>query len=341
MYNRRENNYDLLRVVSAIAVISIHVSMKYLQIAECVAWLINILARFSVPCFIMTSGAFHLSNEENMQYTYFYKKCIKSIGVHTINFSIFYFLFSEVISVIIHRGGVFGPIFQWMAGRPFYHMWYLYMMIGVYLLVPILMHLKKEIGSTFDKIVIFFFPFAVLSIWTSQFELEWNLGNSFCYISYFAMGYVIRKKCYKKNNIKGCFCLIFGILIEVLVFYMQRYCILNFKYKIYAPCSPFIAVASLFIFLGFSFFNIKQVFEKIAVLTIYIYLFHAGIWEVLYKAEQMILANGIERVIVPVIIINIAIVFILSIIASAIYRSMWTIVDQKFEITDRLIKIIK
>ena len=39
------------------------------------------------------------------------------------------------------------PIIEFVKGRPYYHMWYLYMMIGVYMFVPILVFLKNQIGE--------------------------------------------------------------------------------------------------------------------------------------------------------------------------------------------------
>lgn len=66
----RENTYDLLRIINAIGVISIHVSTVWLSAntdaevfsAACNAHLLsaclwNVMVRFAVSCFIMMSGA--------------------------------------------------------------------------------------------------------------------------------------------------------------------------------------------------------------------------------------------------------------------------------------------
>lgn len=62
----RENNFDLLRVISTIAVILIHVNYMFFQyhwmnpsmgdFIYVVESFLNIVTRFSVPCFVLLSG---------------------------------------------------------------------------------------------------------------------------------------------------------------------------------------------------------------------------------------------------------------------------------------------
>lgn len=92
----RENNYDMLRAVSAIAVILIHVSNLYMEayMDESVFGIIymnhiletslfNILPRFAVPCFVMLSGAFILADGRNEDAVYFYRKTFRSVSIPT------------------------------------------------------------------------------------------------------------------------------------------------------------------------------------------------------------------------------------------------------------------
>lgn len=107
--------------------------------ATCV---LNVISKFAVPCFIMLSGAFILDNERNYDYKYFYKKTFKSVGIPTIIFSIFYLVYriTKAVLVLIVKNKdistIIEPIVEFLKGEPCYHMWYLYMMIGVYCMVP-------------------------------------------------------------------------------------------------------------------------------------------------------------------------------------------------------------
>lgn len=84
---KRESNYDILRVISAFAVVMLHVSGGMLAFNDMGVptnlnlplMLINHIVRFAVPCFFMLSGAFHLADKKNVDYRYFYfhKRSVK------------------------------------------------------------------------------------------------------------------------------------------------------------------------------------------------------------------------------------------------------------------------
>lgn len=87
---KRKNNSDFLRIVSAIAIIMIHVDASWMSAAVNVETggyslfiicVYNSISRFAVPCFLMLSGAFILDDKRNLNYRYFYSKSFKKIGV--------------------------------------------------------------------------------------------------------------------------------------------------------------------------------------------------------------------------------------------------------------------
>ena len=172
IYPKRESNYDLLRLICTVVVIMAHVSHIYKNaITEASFFgqlytehtitilLYNVLPRFTVPCFVMLSGAFLLSDDRNSDYRFFYKKSIKNIGIPTIVFTCLYFLYSELLACyqILTMGGdiytIIEPFISVIKGMPLYHMWYLYTLIGIYFLVPVILNIKKNIGeNTFFKL---------------------------------------------------------------------------------------------------------------------------------------------------------------------------------------------
>ena len=86
----RQASYDLLRIISAFSVILIHSNWQFFKICYekpniSFSWiclsLINIVARFSVPAFVMISGAFNLSDSENEYIGQYYKKCFKRVVI--------------------------------------------------------------------------------------------------------------------------------------------------------------------------------------------------------------------------------------------------------------------
>lgn len=81
----RQSNFDLLRIISTFAVVLIHVNANVADsnnislVGFNFCSLINIITRFSVPCFVMLSGAFILNNEKNADYKHFYAKSFYKI----------------------------------------------------------------------------------------------------------------------------------------------------------------------------------------------------------------------------------------------------------------------
>lgn len=366
MQQKRENNYDLLRIICAIAVITIHVSAIYKNAITkeeifgtvytshiLTTALYNTLSRFAVPCFVMLSGAFILADERNAEYQYFYRKAFKNIGIPTLIFSILYtlYVFARGIVSVVFKGKewiiLLSPIKDALKGVPFYHMWYLYMLIGVYLLVPIIHRYKKDIeNKTFNRTVWIFLVIACLSMWTSTHRLNWDIGSSFCYLGYFMSGYVIRKKTVDhKNSAKGVFFIAAGFIIELVLTYLQYGYLLqgiaeeDMKYRLIGPQCPLIVVSSVLIFLGFSMLNINKYFGRLSEATFLIYLFHAGIWDLLFlPLRKIVKTRGDNRIIIPA---GIIIVFLLSYVLAIVYKRIWEIIDKRFHLSDKICKLIK
>lgn len=340
----RRNNYDLLRVISTIAVIAIHVSSKwYRQVAEDVielgmaarpnhpmaiaVW--NLCARFAVPCFLMLSGAFLLDNSDNQNYRSFYYKSFQKIGVPTLVFSILYVLYQ--IPICLLSGGVAKLTklaLEVFKGAPMYHMWYLYMLIGVYALVPLTVRFKESITEgTFHKVALVFFILANISLIMSKgVELEWDVGRSFEYLSYFMLGYSIQKNT-TPNNLRAVLAVGFGIMLELCAaFFAYHQMIRGITYGDTGDGSTkyymfLITIASVLIFYGFSCMRFEKKLSDLSKLTFYIYLIHAGVWDVILKIFKIVCGDNYLTAIdsrwgIPV---GIVVVLFLSILLSRCY----------------------
>lgn len=337
MQSDRSSNYDFLRIICTIAVILIHVSSSYknayIDISELgklykndlfITCVYNLIPRFAVPCFVMLSGAFTLAEDRNVDYVSFYVKKIRKIGIPVFLFSCGYFIYT-LIGLCIDRGGNWKNLctagMRFFKGNPFYHMWYMYMMIGVYFLAPFVVLVKMNVSErNFTKISCMIIVWASISSWTSEYLLSWDLGRSFLYLGYFAMGYIVRKRTiYKKNNFLGIFLILSGILAELSVVYVQYASIssgipeYNETYSLIVPQSPWIVWTSIIIFYGFSLLNMNHNFVKLSSYTFYIYLFHAGVWDVIRRVIKHTKYEFGSTLAIP---FNVIVVFLISYLLS-------------------------
>ena len=191
----REKNYDLLRGISCIFVVLLHIAALYteqesiyssysnLEFSFCD--FLQIITRTAVPCFVMLSGAFML-DRKNLKISLFYKKSFLKLGIPTLVFSIIY-IFVRIIS----NAGIKTVIIETLNGKPIGHMWYMYMLVGLYLVYPFVYFLKEAVS---DRT---FFVYTVIAVVLSCIvhftcQLIWPV-MFLEYIGYFMAGYCLRK----------------------------------------------------------------------------------------------------------------------------------------------------
>lgn len=338
----RKGNYDLLKILCAIAVISMHVSGFYVDSYNnidsfSILYTKNIditcifftFSRFAVPCFCMLAGAFALSNKKNVDCKFYYKKIFKSIIIPTILFSLVYFIYSCIIKIPIfieqnNDWSVFiYPLEKLLCGEPFYHMWYMFMIIPIYLCVPFIIQLKEKYKDYYHRFAIVFLILCAVSATTTTWNINYSISASSCYLGYFIIGNVIYEKFLeKKDKRKSLLC----FLISFIVLFVLYFLILNkgviennqslLDYLV-NPYNPLILVAFIYIFIGVSMIDVKVNLIKVASKLIYIYMIHALVWDITSRVIRKIWGiNGNNVIIIPVSII---IVFVISLLLSHIY----------------------
>ncbi len=312
MNKDRENNFDWLRMTSMIAVIVLHVSAIYISshqsetrqnvnyISLVAAEIYNCLSRFAVPCFVMLSGAFLLENENNSDFVSFYKKSFNKIGIPLIVFSLLYSLYS-VFKMFSSgenlRDSIEQATYNLICGSPFPHMWYSFMTIGLYFLAPItIMWKQKTSEKAFNRFAFVFLLAGVIGGWISyQGQYAWNIGLVAQYYGYFLVGYVIKKWAEQTRIKRSLILVVFLIAISLLLYisyFAYTFEVVNsiraemFGLDILSYFAPWIAIASVCVFVGFSLIKCNKnsrIVSGLVKYSFYIYLIHRGILDIVHK----------------------------------------------------------
>lgn len=310
---QRDSALDFLRLCGTLAVLLLHITGAYLGAATDTEWfgslyrdhmlfssILHSLTRFAVPCFIMITGAVTISRAENQDYQLYYRKTIRRMGFPFVVFSLLYFLaYMLVFSLSAMRSGDYAlllyPVQSFLTGAPGYHLWYLYMMLGVYVLLPWIIRLKNTIGeSAFARLSIIFFVLATISMECTDYTLFWSPGLSFSYLSYAMVGYVIHQRASKqKQNGKACIDLLLalglGILLGILRYRqaMQGIDDADLTYDILQPYSPLPVLMSVLLFAGFSKMRLPASFDAplrhLDKHSLIVYLIHPGLFFVMQR----------------------------------------------------------
>lgn len=313
-----DSSLDLLRLLCTLGIILLHVTGAYLGAATSTEWfgtlyrehmlyssLLHGPVRAAVPCFIMITGALSIANPANRNFRTFYRKTWKRVGVPLIIFSIVYFFcYLLVYALLAKKNGdatlLLKPFHDLLIGAPGYHLWYLYMMIGVYLLIPIVIRLKEELcNKTYIYISIAFFIMSTISLWQSKYTFYWSPGLSFSYLSYAMLGDVIYSHLKtQKHNGRALLLLALGVLLGLLLGYLRYIQAENsiddkqLTSELLQPYCPIPVIMSVLIFCGFSLLKLPDAFsaplKRINQHSLFVYLIHPGI---LFVVQRFISAQ--------------------------------------------------
>lgn len=328
----RYNNYDLLRIISIIAVVFIHSNWIYFNDLydtpeTSFNWiflsLMNIVTRFSVPAFVMISGAFILPNERNLDAMFFYKKILKRVYLPTC-ICIVFFTIIHIFNNLVDGREVYDGFKSVIIGS-FYNLWFVYMLAGLYFLTPVIIRLKKTITWKHYKLIsVMWIIWAVISQATSKQLLAYNIGVVFAFLAYYLIGDIIRTEIERGWN-PNKWCLLFISLMCVAISFICRKFGLNYyTYNAYLTFfSPTVVIYSVNIFTLFSVLKIKKDYSNISSLVFFIYLFHTMIMQGLWPIINDIFINPI----IGELMTGIA-TMIVSCFVSIMFRILWKRVEK-------------
>lgn len=199
---------DMLRGISTFAVMMIHVSAghwgDYLEIGglqfNCFT-VYNSLCRFSVPVFVMVSGMTFLDPEREISRSYLLKKLLRLVAAF-----VFWSALYAVYTAFFKNGdGVTGESVKTFVKNlvyGHYHLWFLYMIAGLYLITPFLRKITEnkrlmEYFLILCFIFAMFFP-TVKVVYPGLAHLnpvvdKLNLNLVMGYAGYFVLGYYLYK----------------------------------------------------------------------------------------------------------------------------------------------------
>ena len=282
-----------LRIISTFAVVILHVVAFYvLKFEEFpfktwnIAHLIDSCIRFCVPVFLMISGALLLDKDEKLEL--FLTKRFKRILVPFLFWSVIYFIYQNWGISFTKNWKIISEnfYFELMKGVSF-HFWYVYMILGIYLFVPILRRWTMKASN--NELLYF------LGIWTITLFINPENSNYFPkieflyfskYIGYLVLGFYLSKleiKSVAKTRIFSLLILFLGIFLTYFLTLQSTIEKGSFDKFFYEYLSPNVTITAIGIFIFFKTLTLKTNNFTIAIdkNTFGIYLIHLLILEII------------------------------------------------------------
>ena len=261
-------NMDFLRIVCAFAIVIIHVtsaSLTYAKaptnVATIAMHLSTILMAWAVPCFFMLTGFVWLGNEKECTY--------KTIGKHVLKFFVVLFtigLFYAMLEIVydtrtINIYTIFKSFINVLRGKLWDHMWYVYAVIGVYIVLPLLKPFFIRSKFKDDAIVLLLSFFYTIFVPILSDALDYSIPIKFVatgWIFYVMLGGVVGK--YSKIFIeRKCFvttvCLISMLLSNTAIILK---CINEPSFHVVSYTSLSVALMAAAVFVIFTVQTVKN-----------------------------------------------------------------------------------
>lgn len=206
--------FDFLRIMAIFAVVSLHIANHHWADTDVntFEWQIyNLylsLVRWGVPVFVMISGALFLGKDVSIKKLY--RKYILRIVVSLYFWSVLYALWNDfVVEKSFSKSGFIKEV---LFGH--YHLWFMFMLIGLYMIVPLLNKIVANKKTAWYFVILsFVFVFAIpqlteiagfkfsgvsniVNALVSRLQLHMILG----YSGYFVLGYLLNETVIKKKH---------------------------------------------------------------------------------------------------------------------------------------------
>lgn len=204
MNEKKNYQLEVLRVISCIFVIVIHVSNCYrrefmntsdMNYMVSVLW--NVIARVSVPVFFMLSGATMLRCRYGLKK--YIKKVVKMFAV-VLGWSLFYYIWNKLY---MNRDY---SIHDMLETPVKLHLWYLYAYIGILLILPFLQSAFSKLETKYEMLfaglwISVMLVYRVAAFYDFPITYDVPLIGTTYYVGYFVMGHLIYKHLPKLSEV--------------------------------------------------------------------------------------------------------------------------------------------
>lgn len=338
----REYVFDLLRVIAICAVVLIHTTAIYwydMEVTDYKWMILNILdmfAHYAVPIFFMISGRFFLDPEKSISYRKLYLKYILRLVTAFIFWSAFYTLFNIYNMILANQNplsDVKWLIIEFFKGE--YHMWFIYVMIGLYIIVPLLRKITADKKTTEYFLLLFLFFQVFLANAAYLPKVGVIIRNALDstvftmtmgYSGYFVLGYYLwRFQFSKKKEFALYFLGVIGIAVTCIGGTVYSILLQTPNEDFSGYFNPNMVLGCIAIYLFFirskrlsNLNKLKNItlLEKLSGYSFGIYLIHPVVIWIFLKLNVTSLLNEVIMVPIITVLVTVISVFFVSIIKS-------------------------
>lgn len=204
--------FSRLRVLACLAIIVLHTFNYSLIGAEKYGYAVSAAGSFwgqflqfanlwAVPVFLMITGALLLDPSREITTGKIWKRYIARVGFALVLFGLVFLIIDMAMGDLPITPAGFGRgLVQLVTGHSWSHMWYLYLLIGLYLLLPFFRKITaasnaKELRYLLVVLLVFLSLVPILGIFGIQTDYRFSVAT--IYPLYFFLGYAVDRRIIK------------------------------------------------------------------------------------------------------------------------------------------------
>ena len=204
--NVRNNKFTYLRAIACVAIVLLHTLFTAVGLygytvenpADLLSYRIVIdNLMWAVPCFLMVTGALLLNRNKEISYDKLFKKYILRILLAIVVFGAVFAIIDTFYGQEPASLSVFlNQMKEIWTGKTWSHMWYLYCLIGLYLLLPFY---KKIVNGSSKKEIMYLMVLYVIFLSVIPLIGGWDIHTGFyihvstVYPLYFFAGFYLNE----------------------------------------------------------------------------------------------------------------------------------------------------
>lgn len=223
-----------LRAFACIAIVFLHTFYAAMEFSpssseQMIALTVRNLMMWAVPCFVMVTGTLLLDKTKNVTYAKLFQKYLPRVILSLFLFSALFALLDAIgAGEPIGIGIILTGWKQAVLGKSWSHLWYLYLIIGLYLLIPfyrkIAVSLEKKDACYLLGVYLLFLSILPMLETLTAFKSAFYICVYSVYPVYLFLGYAIHQNLLPVPRFVWAFLAILGtISIGLLTIVSKQY----------------------------------------------------------------------------------------------------------------------
>lgn len=222
---------DNARIIAILAVVMLHVAADFVfdyPVGDVAWWVGNVYdsaVRWCVPLFVMISGALLLDPSKNEPLKTFYSKRVSRLLVPLLFWTLVYLAWRVAKGVVTgNPESVSSLLGSVLDGTPYYHLWFLYMIVGLYLFTPFMRMVVAQASTS--SLWVLVAAGMVMAAVNSLYSKISGVGDGLfinwflLYVPYFFLGYLLRHSETYPSRKSVIFTLLTSIPLTAVGFYL-------------------------------------------------------------------------------------------------------------------------